>query len=654
MRRYRVLTALAGLAICAAMEALSMPVRFDEGGALKIVGDSNEMNWILRTDGSQYPFVTAEDSWGEVRFSPASRLPEPDLVKSCREEGDDLVESVTIRNTRDEPLSLKGARINFPFNDNYPGAEECVTRRCHAHLWPFGSGAWVCALRMGGEGPHLGWMLTKGEVDGYAVSKRGSDKGGSNFRGVISFLLPARELAPGEEYTLEWRLFSHRGKDDFVEQLTKRGGLFVWADSLVGEVGDVATIRAFTGYSARHEPQGDVLAQVNFDFPGEKIVRVERAGIWTRVELLAISDFRGIIERRLDFVLERQRYFNPSDPRDGAFLPYDNETDEQYCDWLQQKHRYDMDEGRERIGMGIAIVEAMRDIGYSNPKALDALKKYAAFIRTRLQDASYKTFSEVLRPKHRIYNYAWTARLYFDLFDVTGDEKYLEDGFRTAKAAFREGGHAFYMIDMPVRQSIETLRKTGRHADAESLLADYRRMADNFAKAGLLVPKSEVNYEQSIIAPAANFLCETFMVTNDDKYRLAAKRMMPAVDAFNGFQPSWHLHNIAIRHWDAYWFGKRGFWGDTMPHYWSCITADLFGNTARISGRSRYAKAAADICKANLGLFSEDGRGSAAWLYPNEVDGERGRFPEPMANDENFAIAFAVRWLRDVLMTNDE
>lgn len=611
-------------------------VRFDSTGALTIAGDRHSMNWVLRADGSQYPFVTAEDAWGAVAF-PGGGGDGIAVERERREDGPDLVESLTLRNTLAAPVSLEGARIRFPFNDNYPDAKECVERRCHAHVWPFGSGAWVCALRIGGEGPHLGWMLTKGELDGYAISKRGSDKGGSNFRGVFSFLLPKRTLGPGESLTLEWRLFSHGGKEDFIKQLTKRGGLFVWADRLVGEVGESAVIRAFTGR------QGKVVADVTLDSPGEKIVRVEHGGKWTSVELLGVSSFRGLIEKRLDFVLANQRYTNPDDVRDGAFLPYDNETGELYRDWKQESHRYDLDEGRERTGAGIALAEAVRDMGYANPLALPALEKYAKFIRTALQDENYKTQSEVLRPKHRIYNYAWVARFYFDMFDVTQNPQYLEDGLRTAKAMFREGGHSFYVIDMPVRQSIQALRRAGREADAASLLDDYRKMADNFAANGLLIPKFEVNYEQSIIAPAANFLCETYMVTGEAKYLRAVEAMLPAVDAFNGIQPSWHLNNIAIRHWDAFWFGKRRVWGDTMPHYWSCITADLYGNLAAATGDRRAAAAAAQICKANLGLFTEDGRGGAAWVYPNEVDGAKGRFLEPMANDENYAIAFALR-----------
>lgn len=627
----------------AGMDAQAGAVRFDADGALRIEGDATGINWILRSDGSQYPFVTAEDAWGRVVFAGESGEG-LDVDLRRREDGDDMIETLTISNTLDHTVRLCGAKVNFPFNDNYPESAECVARRCNAHLWPVGSGAWVCALRMGGEGPHLGWMLTKGEVDGYAISKRGREYGSSNFRGVIAFRLPEIVLDAGNVYTLEWRLFAHAGKDDFGAQLARRGGLFVFADRLVGEVGQTATIRALTGRGG--DDAGETLAAVAFDSPGEKNVRVERGDKWTRVELLCVSGVRELIAKRLDFILERQIFERSGDIRDGAYLPYDNETESQYRNWLESARRSDLSEGRERVGFGVALAEAIRDLGYSNGKAMPTLEKYAAFVRNSLQDAEYHTFSDAVHtPRRRFYNYAWIVRFYFDMYDVTGDARYIDHAVGTAKALFRDGGTGFYVIDMPVRQSIETLRRVGRAADAEALLADFRKSADVFAARGLTPPKFEVNYEQSIIAPAADFLCEMYLVTGERKYRDAAMAMLPAADAFGGLQPSWHLNDVAIRHWDGYWFGKRQVWGDTMPHYWSAISASLFAKVAEITGDERWAGKAAGICLANLGLFTEDGRGGCAWIYPDEIDGRQGRFLEPLSNDETYAIAFIARIL---------
>jgi len=390
-------------------------VMFDGNGALAIEGDKYCMNWILKADGSQYRFVGKESAWGRVNGADGF-----EISRSRRADGGDIVESVTLRNPRSEAAALEGVSVNFPFNDNYPESHECVKRRCNAHLWPHGSAAWACAMRMGGEAPHLGWMLTKGEVDGYTISNRGRKNGSSNFRGVIAFRLPKVELAPGGEYTLEWRLFAHDGWDDFKAKLDERGGLWVEADRYVGAVGDEIAVTC-------ENSKGKSVRKVRLDAPGEKIVDVEVEGKKTRVELLAISDFKKFIGRRLDFVLAHQQYGKADDPRDGAFLPYDNETGELRKAWLgpfiaKGIPEPDMNEGRERLGMGIAIAEAIRGMGYDNPAALAALRKYASFVRSRLQDKNYKTWGDYApRKRHRIYNYAWVARFYFNMYDITGE-----------------------------------------------------------------------------------------------------------------------------------------------------------------------------------------------------------------------------------------
>jgi hypothetical protein len=107
---------------------------------------------------------------------------------------------------------------------------------------------------------------------------------------------------------------------------------------------------------------------------------------------------------------------------------------------------------------------------------------------------------------------------------------------------------------------------------------------------------------------------------------------------FNGDQPDFHLNDIAIRHWDGWWFGKRPRWGDTMPHYWSTITAMAFHRCWLATGMRNYLERAKRILLGNFCLFSEDGRGSCAYLYPQMIDGEPGGYYDPYANDQDWAL----------------
>ena len=581
----------------------------ENGTRVSISGDKYEMNWALAV--GDYPWIEESDTWGKVTFDDRGKNGIV-VEREAYQDGEDEIERFTFTNRGEKPAELKNVRVKIPFNDNYPAAKTCLTRRCNAHFWPGGEDGWVVATRMGGEAPHLALMMTKGSFDGYAVDKRGREFGSSNFRGVFSLVTNDRTLAPSESYVLEWRLFVHDGWDDFKAKFIARGGKWHEDDRYVLEVGEKG-----------------------FD----------RKGVFRRggCEYFVTDDFDTILKRRLDFILDRQQYDDPGDIRDGAFLPYDNETDSQYRDWLESRRSYDRDEGRERIGMGVLLAEAMRDKGYSHPRAKEALEKYVRFVRRALQNNDFKTFSEVERPKHRIYNYAWTTRLYFDAYEATGNAEYLDWAYATAMATFRYGGYKFYMIDFPIVQSIEVLRKARRDGDAESLLAELRKWADEIAEIGLDFPKSEVNYEQSIVVPAANTLAEMYIVTRDGKYRAAAEKMLPAVESFNGHQPSAFLNDIAIRHWDGYWFGKREMFGDTFPHYWSAITADFFRNWASITGEKRYLERARNICRGNLALFTGEGRAGCAYLYPDQVNGERGKFLDPMANDQDWALVFAIR-----------
>ncbi|KSB91789.1 hypothetical protein AS593_07135 [Caulobacter vibrioides] len=84
---------------------------------------------------------------------------------------------------------------------------------------------------------------------------------------------------------------------------------------------------------------------------------------------------------------------------------------------------------------------------------------------------------------------------------------------------------------------------------------------------GLGSPASEVNFEQSIVAPAAIILLELHRTTGEPPLLDAACPHLALLDVMEGRQPDHHLHSVSIRHWDGYWFGKAQMWGDTLPHY---------------------------------------------------------------------------------------
>lgn len=645
-----------------------------EGGvsAITIEGDTTQMNWILSSDGTQYKNITAEYQWGlgtlnvngkPCAWTKATKTNQgtsvfsvcDNLILTVKRErkGEDFVETYTFRNTGKQPLRLTDIEVNTPFNDNYPDAKTCVGRRCHAHIWAAGTAGYVCAMRMGAYAPHLGLMMTSGSLQGYSIKERDQKKGSSNTRGVICLDPSDASLAPGKTYTFSWRIFPHMGMDDFYAQMLKRGGIQCTADRYVAQKGEKFTITLRT-------QKGTTSKEYMVDKTGDIRIPIKYKEGETWVELLGISNYDSIIQRRADFMLDYQQYNHKGDKRDGALLPYDNTTDSIYCNWLQSQNLSDANEGRERVGGGIFLAYLATQT--HSDRYLHALDRYCKFVRTQLQDENFNTWSDADKDKsrigsktqrRRIYNYPWITHLYCQMYEATHDKKYLHWAYGTQKACYRNGGYNFYAIDVPVVQSITLMRENGMQAEADTLLGEYRKMADNIMKNGLDYPKSEVNYEQSIVAPSVNFLCKMYLVTKEQKYLDKAQEMMPVVEAFGGQQPSSHLHDIAIRHWDGYWFGKPKQWGDTMPHYWSCITADCFANYSKClamdgspTDSQTYMARAQQILRQNLNLFTEDGRAGAAYIYPDKVNGKVARGLNPFSNDQDFALMYYLKWIK--------
>ena len=71
-------------------------------------------------------------------------------------------------------------------------------------------------------------------------------------------------------------------------------------------------------------------------------------------------------------------------------------------------------------------------------------------------------------------------------------------------------------------------------------------------------PKHEVNYEQTIVTPAASFILDAYLLTKDERYLAAIQPHLAALERFDGerfdgerfdgVQPHYMLNNIAVRY----------------------------------------------------------------------------------------------------------
>jgi hypothetical protein len=642
---------------------------------LTIRGDEQHMNWILKTDGSQYAWIGENYGWGLGYFTETVERESvkrewktpfeisSDGMKAAYREGhilvrvqrqferDDLIETYTFTNEGTDAVYLSDAGIYTPFNDNYSDAATCINTRANAHIWEGGNAAYINALRMGAFAPHLGLAVTGGAVKSYEIWERGSRKGSSNSRGVIALNPPDMLLKAGESRSLTWRLFSHSGNDSFRHKLLESGSVLASCSKYVFEKGETARVEfrcrqplkngviKKNGVPVPFEHQGDVRSvetvmeqagEIRFDFCYED-------GKQTHVTCLVIGSIDSLIEKRVRFIRNCQQMNNPADPRDGAYMVYDSETGSIYLNDTPSSSPADRDEGAERVGMGMLL--AKQYLLTREPALKTSLVKYAEFLREQLQTGDYTTYSSADRKgRNRGYNYMLVASFYFEMYKVTGDRQYAEDGYQTLQAMYRQFGYGFYALEIPVRLGLQVLEDAGMTEERDDLKSDFIKTGDVFVANGLNYPKHEVNYEQSIVAPAVIFLSQLYLETGMEKYLDEAKHQLPVLEAFNGFQPSFHLNDIGIRHWDGYWFGKREMFGDVFPHYWSAQTGVAFYWYAQCTGDPAYRQRAENIAGNNLCLFFEDGKASCAYLYPYKVNGIKAQFYDPYANDQDWAL----------------
>ena len=118
-------------------------------------GEPYGMNW-LRED-----FV-----YGEVLCPP-----ELEAVSESVWEGEILTTVFSIKNMTEKPFftSLSDIGLRLPLQDKYEDSDTCVRKRCHTHIFCGRDISYVYALRMGGEAPHFGLVVTEGSLGGYSV-----------------------------------------------------------------------------------------------------------------------------------------------------------------------------------------------------------------------------------------------------------------------------------------------------------------------------------------------------------------------------------------------------------------------------------------------------------------------------------------------------
>ncbi len=602
--------------------------------------DKYRMNW-----------VEGYSEWGTVKC--------PDGIRAevfCEKTGDIIKERYVFTNVSDMDIfpTLGEIGIYTPFNDDYIASDICIKERCHTHIFTGESVSYVCALRMGGEAPHLGLVLTEGSLSSYSIERDVSKI--SNDRGDFILHPTPVTLMPGESFTVGWTLFWHRGKEDFFTELKKHAPQFIQveAENYTVYEQEYISFKVTPEFDFTKEDVSITLNEKPVDFNiengvicvtqkpeslGEQTYMISVKSVKTHLKIFVSPEIYSLMKKRIDFIVDKQQYRKAGSGLDGAYLPYDNE----------EKHIFynrnaNYNGARERMGMGMLIAAYLQY--YKDDRLEESLKKYVEYIEREVFEKDtgevYNDFNHNRR-EDRLYNYPWVTVLYLELYRLFDKKEHLISAYMALKSFYEKGGERFYAFPIPVFELYNSLKKAGLDGEKELIMDRFKRHCSNILNNGLNYPAHEVKYEQSIAFPATELLLQMYALTKDKKYLDGAKIQMGALELFAGIQPDHHLYEVAIRHWDGFWFGKRRQYGDTFPHYWSSLNGIAYERYYLLTGDKAYHEKAEKSMRGSLSTFFPDGSASCACVYPLSVNGKRTGFYDPLANDQDWALYFILR-----------
>lgn len=611
--------------------------------------DAYEMNW-----------VKAGKVWGEVKCAYDFHV----AVQRENTNANTLKETYVFYNETDFDIYTMntGVGVYVPLPDYYTEAGICLTKCCNTHIWCGKSSSYIMAVRMGGEAPHLGMVLRKGKLQGYSVERMeytaGKEEELSNQRGDFILHPENLHLRPGESYILEWELFWFHNKEDFKSRLrSMKDYIFAEASAHVLFAGEEISFTAsvdqgdgnhkaavwLNGEETEYEQTGDHISLSRTpEKTGEYIYNICQGDKETSLSFLVMPPLWELAKKRCHFIAESQQCESEGYLK-GAYLIYDNEEKQQYYG-----HLNDHNGGRERVGMGVLIAHYLQKCPDAElEKSLDCYLEYV--LRQLFDEDTGEVFNDAPRCRDyiRLYNYPWISRFFLELFRLKKEKIFLDRFYKSVEFFYHEGGSHFYAIGMPMYESVQIFRKAGRMHQAEALLEFYEEHGNFILSCGKNYPAHEVDYEQSIVAPAAIYMCELYHLTKKEKFKKGAEEQLQVLDLFQGFQPDYHMNEVAIRHWDGYWFGKRRCLGDTYPHYWSALSGCAYALAQGVVDAEGYKQKAEKTLRAVLSLIREDGSASCAMVYPMSVNGKQAHFYDSWANDQDWGLYFALKYIAE-------
>lgn len=568
----------------------------------------------------------------------------------------DLRISIKVKNNNFYPVYFKREDFSFytPFADSYDDSITCQRLRCHAHMAPFLDNSYIRLERMGESEHNLGLLFLRGAVYSYSQE----DCPHSNDRGFLYMNVEPFSLVKDESYELELTVFPHKGGDDFFIRAAEyepfinvkadpgyvllkdeEGALTLTCSHSVGK----ASVR-HNGRSLPFTVEGNVVRiPLCFSSTGEKRISYEIDGRRGEAYLYVSMPLAYLQKKRAHFIVKHQQCTDERSPLYGAYLIWDNEEKRQYFsfDWM------DHNANRERMVMALFLVKYLRKTGDRTVEK--SLRHFTDFLLRECVDEEVAgAYNNIGRDAKitRLYNAPWVILYFCELYRLDKNQRWLNLALRMAIKYYKNGGTGFYPNGIRFREMCRAFEESEDTELYREVLALFDRHVQTLIEHGTNYPPHEVNYEQSIVTPAACLLLDKYIMEKDERYLSEAEKHLRLLKKFNGAQPDYRLNKVPIRYWDNYWFGKTrtSVYGDTLPHPAMALSAHVFHTYGRLTGDPEWIAYGVATSRSGYCLFQNTGEAYSSYVYPERVNGDRGRFFDPFANEQDGFLYLAYKF----------
>ena len=557
--------------------------------------------------------------------------------------------------------------LSVCFNDAYESTVICQKERCHAHIWAGLENSYVCAERMGKSEYSLGVVFEKGCFVSYT-----QEDCKDNRRGYLSLNGERFHLQSGESKEISFVVFRHAGGEDFFEKAksvpsfmrvlapyytVEKGNnieFFVQANEAVKTC--ECTVRQ-TPAPCKIEKNEVRICFLAKDY-GEYEFVFSINGKRGKAVFNVVPSKEELIKKRIDFILKNQQCLEENSPLYGAFLIYDNEEKCQYFDYKI----LDLNANRERMGMSLMLVKWLQT--HQNEEVRARLDLFTEFLlRECVNEEKGTCYGNIGKDESylRLYNAPWVMLFFTELYNLTGEKRWIELVVRIIRYYYGVGGAKFYPNGLRFYTMFQAVEKAGMQEELKEIYSLFNEHVQTIVRNGVNYPPHEVNFEQTIVSPCVTILMDKYLISGDAFYLKEAEKHLEILKKFDGMQPHYRLNTIPIRFWDDFFFGKMGIFGDVFPHYWSVLSGYEYYLHGKATGNAESlhrAKTCMENCLCNI---YPDGSATCAFVFPQWVGGKahflgkqtnwdpgfqkqrKGAFADAFANDQDFGLYFLMK-----------